>query len=166
MQYFARSLARPIRHYRRNPVLREALVTRTCALLRLKYSRNAALHDPEQMTQAVCLHVDRFLDQYERRQQGYLNVELQTAGSNGAISANAFTRLFLNLLQIQCTINALYRDHLQHDEDLMEMRMVINLFIVTYFQKNPAEHFWSLDEVLARWGLPLLAASTPPRNEP
>jgi hypothetical protein len=159
MQYFARSLARPIRHYRRNSSLREALVTRLSALLRLKYSRNAALHDQETMMMEVSQHVDRFLDQYERRQQGYLNVELRTASSGGIVTANTFTRLFLNLIQIQCTVNAIYREHLQKDADLMQLRMAVNLFIVTYFQKNPAEHFWSLDEVLARWSLPLLAAT-------
>ena len=97
------------------------------------------------------MHVDRFLDQYERQQQGYLNIDLQTVTSGDAVSANMFTRLFLNLLRIQGAINTLYTDHLQQDEDPMAQRMVVNLFIIHYFTADPTAHFWSLDETLARW---------------
>ena len=53
MQYFAKALARPIRHYQKDDELRVASVHRLCSLLRLKYANNAAAISQDELFTAV-----------------------------------------------------------------------------------------------------------------
>lgn len=91
-----------------------------------------------------------------QRQDLHLSQEL-ALDENG--EANAFSLLFTNFLRIQFTTNHLIQEAIEKERPgQKELFNVLILFVILRFETDPMNHFWSLDEVIADYALPVLKA--------
>ncbi len=72
---------------------------------------------------------------------------------------NAFSQAFLNLLRIGVTLNGIVHGQLEAARpQLAPYFQTLVMFVVKYFERDPWQGFWTLDETLAAHAVPLLEA--------
>ncbi len=161
LSFFVRSLKRINTLYQKDDELKAGFVERARLLFRLKYRRNyPAVQSPEALEGELRGVLDQLLAIFNEVQAANLGTGLEVAtDAAGRPCINAFFRVFLNLLRIGLTLNGIIHTQLENERPPLKPHfLTLIMFIVKYFERDPLQGFWTLDETLAAYAVPLLEA--------
>ena len=161
LSFFVKSLKRVNSLYQKDEELKAGFVERARLLFRLKYRRNyPAVTSPETLDVELKKIFERLLVIFNEVQETDLGIKLEmTLDADGRPRINAFFQVFLNLLQIGMTLNRVIHDQLEKSRPhLAPYFQTLIMFTVKYFERDPLQGFWTLDETLAKYAVPLLEA--------
>ena len=167
LSFFVKSLKRVNTLYANDEELRAGFVERARLLFRLKYRRNyPAVASHEALDAELRKVLERLLVIFTEVQEADLGIKLDVViDGEGRPCINAFFQVFLNLLQIGMTLNAIIHGQLEDARPHLKPHLqTLIMFLVKYFERRPLQGFWTLDETLAKYAVPLLeilAASEP-----
>ncbi len=172
LSFFVKSLKRVNTLYAKDEELKAGFVERARLLFRLKYRRNfAAVASVETLDTELKIVLERLLAIFSEVQETHLGIKLEIAvDPEGRPRINAFFQVFLNLLQIGMTLNGIIHEQLEKERPHLAAHFqTLIIFVVKYFERDPLQSFWTLDETLAKHAVPLLealAASAASVNHP
>ena len=161
LSFFVKSLKRVNSLYQKDDELKAGFVERARLLFRLKYRRNyAAVASPEALEAELKKILERLLVIFNEEQERDLGIKLEiTTDAEGCPHINPFFQVFLNLLQIGTTLNGIIHGQLENARPhLAPYFQTLIMFIVKYFERDPLQAFWTMDETLAAYAVPLLEA--------
>ncbi len=161
LSFFVKSLKRVNTLYAKDEELKAGFVERARLLFRLKYRRNfAAVSSVETLDAELKTVLERLLAIFTEVQETYLGIKLEIGeDAEGRPHPNAFFQVFLNLLQIGMTLNGIIHEQLEKERPhLAPHFQTLIFFVVKYFERDPLQSFWTLDETLASYAVPLLEA--------
>ena len=160
LSFFVKSLKKVNTLYEADEELKAGFVERARLLFRLKYRRNyAAVTLPEKLETELTAILERLLAVFHEVQETHFSLKLEVTDDNGHPAINAFFQVFLNLLQIDLTINGIIHQQVENERPyLAPYFQTLVIFIVKYFERDPFRGFWTLDETLAAYAVPLLEA--------
>ena len=161
LSFFVRSLKRVNTLYEKDEELKAGFVERARLLFRLKYRRNyPAVQSPEALDAELQRVLARLLAIFNEVQETDLGIRLDvTRDADGRPGINAFFQVFLTLLRVGMTLNGIIHGELEKSRPhLQPYFLTLIMFIVKYFERDPMQGFWSLDETLANNAVPLLEA--------
>ena len=161
LSFFVKSLKRVNTLYQKDEELKAGFVERARLLFRLKYRRNyAAVTSPSALEAELKKVLERLLVIFNEVQEADLGIKLEIAtDADGRPRINAFFQVFLNLLQIGMTLNGIIHGQLENARPhLAPYFQTLIMFTVKYFERDPLAAFWTLDETLATYAVPLLEA--------
>ena len=152
LSFFVKALKRVNTLYEKDAGLRASFVERARLLFRLKYRRNyPAVASPEVLDAALGKVLERLLAVFHEVQETDLGTTLT--------SGNTFSRAFLNLLRIGMTLNDIVHGQLENARPhLAPYFQTLVMFVIKYFERDPLQGFWTLDETLAAYAVPFLEA--------
>ncbi len=150
LSFFVKALKRVNTLYEKDAELRASFVERARLLFRLKYRRNyPAVASSEILDAELGKTLERLLAIFHEVQETDLGTGLQTT--------NTFSLAFVNLLRIGATLNGIVHDQLEGTRPhLAPYFQTLVMFVVKYFEREPTHGFWTLDETLAAYAVPLL----------
>lgn len=172
LSFFVKSLKRVNTLYAKDAELKAGFVERARLLFRLKYRRNfPAVTSAEKLDAELTVVLERLLAIFNEVQETFLGIKLEVAEDpEGRPRVNAFFQVFLNLLQIGMTLNGIVHEQLEKARPhLAPHFQTLIIFVIKYFERDPLQGFWMLDETLASYAVPMLealAASTASVNHP
>ena len=136
--------------YEKDATQRAGFMERVRLLFQLKYRRNyPGVASPEVLDTEIGKVFARLLAVFHEVQEADLGMSLETP--------NTFSRGFLNLLRVATTLNGIVVGQLEGARPhLGPYFQTLVMFVVKYFERDPAQNFWTLDEALAVHAVPLL----------
>ena len=161
LSFFVKSLKRVNTLYAKDEELKAGFVERARLLFRLKYRRNfPAVASAEKLDAELKTILERLLAIFNEVQETFLGIKLAVADdAEGRPRINAFFQVFLNLLQIGMTLNGIIHEQLEKERPhLAPHFQTLIIFVVKYFERDPLQGFWTLDDILASYAVPLLEA--------
>ena len=161
LSFFVKSLKRVNTLYAKDEELRAGFVERARLLFRLKYRRNfGAVASADALDTELKTVLERLLAIFTEVQETFLGIKLEIAeDADGRPRVNAFFQVFLNLLQIGMTLNGIIHEQLEGERPhLAPHFQTLIIFVVKYFERDPLQGFWTLDDTLATYAVPLLEA--------
>ncbi len=161
LSFFVKSLKRVNTLYQKDEALKAGFVERARLLFRLKYRRNfPAVTSPEALDAELRKVLERLLAIFNEVQETDLGIKLEVAvDAEGRLRINAFFQVFLNMLQIGMTLNGVIHGQMEGARPhLAPYFQTLIMFVVKYFERDPLQGFWTLDETLAAYAVPLLEA--------
>ena len=161
LSFFVKSLKRVNTLYAKDEELKAGFVERARLLFRLKYRRNfPAVTSAERLDAALRAVLERLLAVFNEVQETFLGIKLEIGeDAEGRPRVNAFFQVFLNLLQIGMTLNGIIHGQLEKERPhLAPYFQTLIFFVVKYFERDPLQGFWTLDETLAAYAVPMLEA--------
>ena len=152
LSFFTKALKRVNTLYEKDATQRAGFMERTRLLFQLKYRRNyPAVASPEALDAEMDKVFARLLAILHEVQETDLGMSLETS--------NTFSEGFLNLLRVATTLNGIVLGQLEGERPhLAPYFQTLVMFVVKYFERDPSQNFWSLDETLAAHAVPLLEA--------
>ena len=159
LSFFVKSLKRVNTLYQKDEELKAGFVERARLLFRLKYRRNyPAVVSAKALEAELRQILERLLGLFHEVQDDFLGIGLNVkTDAEGKPEVNAFFRTFLNLLQINVTLNEIVHGQMEGARpELAPHLQTLIMFIVKYFEREPEQGFWTLGETLATLAVPLL----------
>ena len=159
LSFFVKSLKRVNTLYQKDDELKAGFVERARLLFRLKYRRNyAAVTSPPALEAELTKVLERLLAIFNEVQETDMGIKLEVVtAADGCPRINAFFQVFLNMLQIGMTLNGVIHGQLENARPhLAPYFQTLIMFIVKYFERDPLHGFWTLDETLATYAVPLM----------
>lgn len=152
LSFFVKALKRVNTLYEKDGTQRDSFMERARLLFQLKYRRNyPAVASPEALDTEMGKVLARLLAIFHEVQEADLGMSLE--------NLNAFSRVFLNLLRVAITLNAIVHEQLEGARPhIAPYFQTLVMFIVKYFEHDPSQGFWTLDETLAAHAVPLMEA--------
>ena len=161
LSFFVKSLKRVNTLYQKDEELKAGFVERARLLFRLKYRRNyPAVASPDALDAELKKILERLLAIFNEVQEADLGIKLEVAdGPDGRPHVNAFFQVFLNMLQIGTTLNGIIHGQMETARPHLALCFqTLIMFVVKYFERDPLHGFWTLDETLAAYAVPLMEA--------
>ena len=152
LSFFVKALKRVNTLYEKDGTQRDSFMERARLLFQLKYRRNyPAVASPEALDTEMGKVLARLLAIFHEVQEADLGTSLE--------NLNSFSRVFLNLLRVAATLNAIVHEQLEGARPhLAPYFQTLVMFVVKYFERDPSQGFWTLDETLAAHAVPLMEA--------
>ena len=152
LSFFTKALKRVNTLYEKDATQRAGFMERVRLLFQLKYRRNyPGVASPEALDTEMGKVFARLLAIFHEVQEADLGMSLETF--------NTFSQGFLNLLRVATTLNGIVVGQLEGARPhLAPYFQTLVMFVVKYFERDPSQNFWTLDETLAVHAVPLLEA--------